>query len=74
MLAKSLLEVGLVFLAVGAVLCVLSFRVGRRLVTTSEDPLERLSARAAQVNKLIPRRRATAPGDEYDEDDDALAL
>lgn len=69
--AKSLLEIGIVFLAVGAVLCVLSFRVGRRLITTSDDPLERISARAAQLNQLIPRRRrATAAGDEeYGEED-----
>lgn len=73
MLARALLECAIVFLAVGAVLCVLSFRVGRRLVTTSDDPLERLSARAAQLNQLIPRRRATAArDDEYeDEDEDA---
>lgn len=68
--AKSLLEIGIVFLAVGAVLCVLSFRVGRRLVTTTDDPLERFSARAAQINALVPRR-ATAAGDGKYEDEDA---
>lgn len=56
LLVRALLECAIVFLAVGAVLCVLSFRLGRRLVTTSNDPLERFSARALQVNNLFPRR------------------
>ena len=69
MLVKALLEVAVVFVAVGVVLAVCSFRLGRRLVTTSDDPLERLSARAFQLNALIPRRAPVPDIVEEDEDE-----
>ena len=56
MLVKALLETACVLLAVAAVMLVFSFRIGRRLVTTTDDPLERLSSRAAQLNAFFPRR------------------
>ena len=67
MVARALLETALVLLAVGMVFAVLSFRVGRRLVTTREDPFERLSARASQLNALIPRRPVANEEEEMDD-------
>ncbi len=64
MLAKALLESAVILLAVAAILMMASFRIGRRLVTTSDDPLERLSGRAAQLNALIPRRVAQEDNDD----------
>lgn len=64
LLVRALLECAIVFLAVGAVLCVLSFRIGRRLVTDTTDPLERLSGRAAQLNAMFPRKPVVLPEEE----------
>ena len=64
MLVKALLETACVLLAVAAVMLVFSFRIGRRLVTTTEDPLERLSSRAVQLSSFFPRREV-----EEEEDD-----
>ncbi len=59
-LARTLLESAVILLAVAAILLVLSYRVGRRVVTTSPDRLETLSGRALQLAALIPRRTAPA--------------
>lgn len=56
--ARALLESAIILLAVAAVLLVFSFRLGRRLATTSPDRLEQLSGRAAQLATLFPRRPA----------------
>lgn len=56
LLARTLFEMAIVALCIGGLLMVLSFRIGRRLITSSPDRLELLSARAAQLNHLIPRR------------------
>ena len=56
MLVRVLVEAAIIFFAVAAVLLVFSFRLGRRLATSSPDKLERLSARGAQLVTLIPRR------------------
>jgi hypothetical protein len=56
LLVRALLEAAIIFLAVGALLLVFSYRLGRRLATTSPDPLERMSGRAAQLVTLFPRR------------------
>ena len=56
LVVRALLEAAIIFFAVAAVLLVFSFRLGRRLATTSPDRLERISARGAQLGTLIPRR------------------
>ena len=73
MLVKALLETACVLLAVAAVMLVFSFRIGRRLVTTTDDPLERLSARAVQLSSFFPRREPVPVPDvmEDEEYDDA---
>ncbi len=55
MLVRTLLETAIVFLAVAAVLLVVSYRIGRRVVTTSDGRLERISGRALQLLALIPQ-------------------
>ena len=67
MLVRALLECAIVFLAVAAVMLVLSFRLGRRLVTDRPDRLDSLSARALQLNALIPRRAQVASLDDDSE-------
>lgn len=61
LLARCLLETAILFLAVGLLLGVAAFRVGRRLVLPGQDPLERFSGRAALLNSLIPRRPPASP-------------
>lgn len=71
LLARCLLETAILFLAVGLLLGVAAFRVGRRLIVPGQDPLERLSGRAALLSSLIPRRppqaAETGSGEEYGE-------
>lgn len=55
-LARCLLESAVILLAVAAILLVASFRIGRRVVTTSPDRLETLSGRATQLIRMIPKR------------------
>ena len=69
MLVKALLETACVLLAVAAVMLVFSFRIGRRLVTTTDDPLERLSGRAVQLSSFFPRR-VPAPVPDVVEDEE----
>ncbi len=62
-LARALLESAVILLAVAAVLMVASYRLGRRVITTSPDRLEGISGKALQLAALIPRR-PPAPLDE----------
>lgn len=61
LLARTLLETAVLFLAVAALLGLLAFRVGRRLVRDGQDPLERLSGRAAVLNGFFPARNGHDP-------------
>ncbi len=67
-LARTLLESAVILLAVAAILLVLSYRVGRRVVTTSPDRLETLSGRALQLAALVPRRPPAPPGEDVSPD------
>ncbi len=67
-LARTLLESAVILLAVAAILLVLSYRVGRRVVTTSPDRLETLSGRAMQLAALVSRRPPAPPGEDVSPD------
>ncbi len=63
-LARALLESAVILLAVAAVLMVASYRLGRRVITTSPDRLEGISGRALQLAALIPRRPPVVRGED----------
>ena len=67
LVVRTLVETAVVFLAVAAVLLIFSFRIGRRLATTSPDPLDRISGRAVQLAAFFPRRAAASPPDREQE-------
>jgi len=68
-LVRVLIETALVCLIIGAVLCVLAYRIGRQLVTDQPGRLEQLSGQAVTLASLIPRKRAVQRVDS-DQDDE----
>jgi hypothetical protein len=72
LLTRSLLDVGLVLVAVAALFGYLGYRITRRIITTGTDPLEELSGRLATGLRFlaaVDRRRELDLDDEPDDED-----
>ena len=72
LLVRVLLETAVLLLVAGCLFGVLAFRVSRRLVVTTADPLERLSGPLSALLKLklIPKESGEMPVEGVDSDAD----